>query len=343
MTDKKEKILVLCIDRDDDVGQKTGFKGPIIGRERNLEVATKLALADPTDSDSNTIFEAIRTYDSLKKEKEVEVVTITGDTKIGIKSDEKINEQVEKVLKETQTKNAILITDGLDDEQVIPIIQNKINIISINRVVMKQSERLEGMYYMVHDFIENPKMSKVVIGVPAIAMILYALFGSTGWRAVLGFLGAYLLIKGFKLEDIVMKLVNEFKTVVLKRKISFFLYIVAIAVAIIGIKMGYYFTKTIKNRDILELSAYFIKSSIYVLFLSYLIIIAGKIITLDPKKREVFKYVTLVALGFGVTLVLSEASNVILTPEAGMANLFTYIVFGSFLVVVAMLFERKMT
>jgi len=340
---KKGKILVLCIDRDDDVGQKTGLKGPIIGRKENLDAATKLALADPTDSDSNTIFEAIRTYDELKKEKGAEVTTITGDSRGGIKSDEKISEQLEKVIKKTGIKDVVLVTDGLDDEHIIPVIQNKVNIVSINRVVMKQSERLEGMYYMVHDFIENPKMSKVVLGVPALALILYALFGSTGWRAILGFLGLYLLVKGFKLEDIIFKFLNDMRTTITKRRVSFFFYIVSLVVTLIGIKIGYDFTYTTAARDILELSASFLKGSVYILFLSYLIAIVGKIISLEPKTKEVFKYITLVALGFAITLVASEASSVILMPEIGMSGLFAFIVFGFFIVMTAILFERKMT
>ena len=340
---KKGKILVLCIDRDDDVGQKTGLSGPIIGRKDNLDAATKLALADPTDSDSNTIFEAIRTYDELKKEKDAEVTTITGDSRGGIKSDEKISEQLEKVIKKTGIKDVVLVTDGLDDEHIIPVIQNKVNIVSINRVVMKQSERLEGMYYMVHDFIENPKMSKVVLGVPALALILYALFGSTGWRAILGFLGLYLLVKGFKLEDIIFKFLNDMRTTITKRRVSFFFYIVSLVVTLIGIKIGYDFTYTTAARDILELSASFLKGSVYILFLSYLIAIVGKIISLEPKTKEVFKYITLVALGFAITLVASEASSVILMPEIGMSGLFAFIVFGFFIVMTAILFERKMT
>ncbi|UCG94970.1 MAG: DUF373 family protein [archaeon] len=338
----KEKILVLCVDRDDDIGQKIKFRGPIIGRKNNLEAATKLALTDPTDSDANTIFEAIRTYDNLKKQKNVEVATITGDKKGGLKSDEKIGKQLKKALKKAGTKKTILVTDGLDDEKTVPIIQSKIDLVSMNRVVMKQSERLEGMYYMVHDFIENPKMSKVVLGVPALALILYALFGSTGWRAILGFLGLYLLVKGFKLEEVIIKFLNDARTTFTKRRVSFFFYIVALAVALIGIKSGYDFVQTIAARDILELSAAFLRGAIYVLFLSYLIGIVGKIISLE-KREEVFKYVTLVALGFGITLVSSEASRVILMPEAGMFGLFAYIVFGFFIVLMAIVIERKMT
>ncbi len=342
MAKKKDKILILCVDRDDDIGQKTNFKGPIVGRDNNLEVANKLALADPTDSDSNTIFEAIRNYDDLKKEKDPYIATITGHKKLGLKSDEKINEQLKKVIKKSGTKKVILVTDGLDDEQILPIIQGKVDIISFKRVVMKQSERLEGMYYMFHDFIENPKMSKVVIGVPALALLLYSIFGDAGWRAILGFLGLYLLIKGFKLEDAIVKFLNDTRTTLTKKRVSSFFYIVSIAVAVVGIKWGYDFTLSIPTDDILELSAAFIKGSVYVLFLSSLIGIVGKIINLELKSKDIFKYVTLVAMGFSVALVSSEASSIILMPEMGMIGLFMYIVFGFFIVLAAIIFERKM-
>src|SRR5205823_6437131 len=62
------KILVLCVDRDDDIGVKTGIKTPLIGREANLNAATKLGLADPEDSDVNALLSAISTYDGLVRD-----------------------------------------------------------------------------------------------------------------------------------------------------------------------------------------------------------------------------------------------------------------------------------
>ena len=42
-----EKVLILCVDRDDDLGVKTKIKTPILGRKENLEAAVALALKDP--------------------------------------------------------------------------------------------------------------------------------------------------------------------------------------------------------------------------------------------------------------------------------------------------------
>ena len=60
------KTLVLCVDRDNDIGAKTGLQAPLIGRDQNLAAATKLGLADPEDSDVNALLSAVSIYDGLR-------------------------------------------------------------------------------------------------------------------------------------------------------------------------------------------------------------------------------------------------------------------------------------
>jgi putative membrane protein len=55
------KILVLCIDRDNDIGSKGGIETPIVGRDACINAGTRLALEDPEDADSNAIFGAVKT------------------------------------------------------------------------------------------------------------------------------------------------------------------------------------------------------------------------------------------------------------------------------------------
>ena len=52
-------ILVLCIDRDNDLFEKAKVSGPLIGREKNIKGAIALSLADPEDPDSNAIYYAV--------------------------------------------------------------------------------------------------------------------------------------------------------------------------------------------------------------------------------------------------------------------------------------------
>lgn len=91
------KILVLCVDRDDDLGVKAGVSGPVIGREENLQAMIALGLADPEEVDTNAILSGLQLYDDLtKRGLEAEIATISGDSHVGFQSDLILTTQLEK-------------------------------------------------------------------------------------------------------------------------------------------------------------------------------------------------------------------------------------------------------
>ena len=91
------KLLVICIDRDNDVGEKAGIVTPVVGRDACIEAAQRLALEDPEDADSNSIFAAIKTYEDLiSKGYQVEVITVAGVKNRGVQADEKILAETRK-------------------------------------------------------------------------------------------------------------------------------------------------------------------------------------------------------------------------------------------------------
>ena len=63
--EKSERLLILVVDVDNDLYRKTRIGGPLIGRVQNLNGATQLSLADPEDTDANTMFQAVKIYDEL--------------------------------------------------------------------------------------------------------------------------------------------------------------------------------------------------------------------------------------------------------------------------------------
>ena len=127
---KDSNILILAIDIDNDLYRKTGISGPLMGRVQNLNGASQLALADPEDSDSNTMFYAVHLYDKMKDEGySVEVATVTGSEKEGYEADKEVARQLELVLNKYKSDECILVTDGPSDERVLPIIQSRVKII----------------------------------------------------------------------------------------------------------------------------------------------------------------------------------------------------------------------
>ena len=122
-------ILVLCIDRDNDLYEKGGVSGPLIGRQKNLDGAIALSLADPEDPDSNAIYYSVKIYDQMRKDgHNVEVVTLTGDKGLGYKADKEISSQLDKICNELNPTSCVLISDGAADEEIIPIIKSRIKI-----------------------------------------------------------------------------------------------------------------------------------------------------------------------------------------------------------------------
>jgi putative membrane protein len=121
------RTLVLSVDRDDDIGWKANIESPCIGRAACLKAANTLALADPEDSDVNAIFSAIKIYDELTAKGE-DAGHCRGCRQHlhMIEGDRKIASSLDIVVKETQVTNCILVTDGAEDEYVIPIHQSKI-------------------------------------------------------------------------------------------------------------------------------------------------------------------------------------------------------------------------
>jgi putative membrane protein len=215
---KSMKTLILNIDRDNDFGRKAKVKSPIIGIEDNIDAANKLAHADPEDSDVNAIFLAISKYKTLKNEgKDVEIATICGDISVGIKSDQILSEQLEQVIKETEAKDVILISDGAEDEYIIPIVQSRIPISSLQRVTIKQSKELEDTYYRLVKILDDDKVKKQFILPIALIFIVWAFFAilgmaSSGFGAILFTLGVYLLVRVFNWERNIATIWEEIKS-----------------------------------------------------------------------------------------------------------------------------------
>jgi len=214
-----ERLLVLCVDRDDDIGRKTGIKTPIIGKEENLKSALKLILADPEEADANAMFEAIRVYETLKKDKkshdQYEIATIAGSELGGITADRKLVSELGEILKKFPADSLILVTDGFSDEDIMPLVQTRVPVTSVRRVIVKHSESIEETAALFSRYwrmlFEDPRYSRIALGLPGILLIslgmlvllqVFIKFDIYTWTAIVGLiiLGSYLIGKGYGLD-----------------------------------------------------------------------------------------------------------------------------------------------
>jgi len=211
-----ERTLVLCVDRDDDLGVKAGLKTPIIGREENINAAVDLALKDPEEPDANAIFEAIRIYDRFRQSTpeeephgECQIATIAGSELGDVGADKTLVAELTEVLKAFPASEVILVSDGFADEVILPLVQSRVPVSSVRRITVRHSESIEETVWLFSRYLkmlyENPKYSRTILGLPGILLIvlgvLYILnWISYSWIAFLIVLGSFLVIKGFMLD-----------------------------------------------------------------------------------------------------------------------------------------------
>lgn len=312
---EQKRILVVCVDRDADVTIKTGETGPIVGREKILQTAVKLGLADPAEADTNALFQAVNIADDLKKKgMEVEVAALIGDNDVGITSDMVLSKQLKDVLGIFENEGVVLVSDGAEDEHILPIIQSMAKVISVNRLVVKQSEQLESTYYVIQDFLKevvnDPKLSRLLIGVPGIAAILFMLFPQHGWRLIVGVTGVFLLVKGFGLESYIQKSYEELKQSLLGGKVSFFTYVVAALIAVVGLVSGYseVSARAIPSKDIAIIVPLFITRSVDLLMLSAIVALIGKIIDTLVEGKAISRYFLLIIFTIALRLIIDAVS-----------------------------------
>lgn len=219
MSSLSGKLLILCVDRDDDLGVKARVETPVIGRDATLAAATKLALADPEEADANAIFAAVRKYDELSKAgTDCEVAVVCGESNRGFEADRRVGREVAKVIESEEFSGVVLVSDGGEDEQVIPIIQSLRPIVSVQRVTVKHSQTVEETYEVLGRYLRmlvfDPHYSKWTLGVPGVIFILAGILTLSGQvyeaeLATLLILGGAFFIRGFNIDRTVAGLLQR--------------------------------------------------------------------------------------------------------------------------------------
>jgi putative membrane protein len=328
------QTLVICIDRDNDLGEKAKLGTPIIGREANVQAAVALGIADPEDSDTNTIFGGIRILDELRaKGTDAEIISFAGDKNVGVISDQKIAEQLEIFLKMNEVQRAVFVSDGAEDETLVPIVQSRMKIDSVKRIVVMQSENLESTYYILKHAFSDPKISQTFFVPLGLAFLIYAIFLLAHYPegAVVGILaavGLYMLYRGFGLDDILALERERLWDAFLAQRMIFISYTAALLTSIVATAYGamevwqLYSIEGVWYHGALTLVAVFINASIWWYVGALLLVNFGKIFDLRREGKPIYKNVSTSLFIIATGLLFWGAGTYILAsfPVSGGVN-----------------------
>ncbi|AGK60568.1 putative membrane protein [Archaeoglobus sulfaticallidus PM70-1] len=345
------KKVILAIDRDNDLGRKAGIEGVIIGREDNLNAAIKLAENDPEDSDINTIFGAIKIYDELRNAGEdVEVVTITGDISVGVVSDSKIAEHLDYIASKIKPESVIVVTDGSEDEFVLPLISSRFKIDSVKRIIVKQSKTIEGTVYMLRKVLSDPKVVKNFFTPIGVTLIIYSIFVIADYPqyaigGMIFLIGVYMILRAYELDIGIETFFSNLKTALLEGRISFVTYIISAILFTIGVIEGFYtfwkLTLQPVSPGLIALATSFIYGVIWYFTAGGISISLGKMLDAVIERKSYVKYLTIsflivsagLALWGGSVYILSNYENFSMGSEEAIRT-FALSIFGSIFIAV---------
>jgi len=341
---KEEHVLILCVDRDNDLGVKTETKTPLLGREENLAAAVRLALRDPEEPDANAMFEAVRVYDRLRGEVETpqnyQIATITGSELGDVGADRKVVSELTEVLKKFPASDVILVTDGYSDEAILPLVESRVPITSVRRVVMKHSKSIEETAALFSRYLkmitQNPRYSRIALGLPGILLIIlgilfmFNLIVYTGIAFLIVF-GAVLLVKGFGIDKAagsVYHWMREYSPPPLPVQIAGFSAVAGVLLVLVGFYLGgVSVAETIPHLEpppvelgqwlsyLPTLTGHFISESILALVIGVSVLLSGRAIRcFFERDSRLWRTIVIVVVVAWSWTIFSQAAQVLISP-----------------------------
>lgn len=361
---QERRILILCVDRDGDLSSKAGIKTPLLGRTNNLDAAVGLALRDPEEPDANAMFEAVRLHDRLQNEKKpeeiFEIATISGSELGGVGADRKIVAELGELLRSFSANEVILVTDGYSDEAVLPLVESRVPVSSVRRIVVKHSETIEETAALFTRYlkviVENPRYSRIALGLPGLLFLILGILAIFNWVhyyliAIVLIFGAFMLVKGFGVDRAARdfyRWIREYSPPPLPMQIANFSAIAGILCIAVSIYSGW--TNAAANitqvpsdftgwLSILPGAAgFFVKGSMDLIVVGMCVILFGRAIRLYfERDARVLRNAALIVSVAWSRWILDGTADVLIRPELGYEKLVFSIVVGILLGIASVL------
>jgi putative membrane protein len=229
--------LVVCLHRGDPL---PGADPPVVGREAIESLVTAVGVDDPEDSRVNCLLEGLRVADDID-DATVAVIAGTGDA---VTADRQVARQTEDLVEELDPDSAVVVVDSAEDERHVPIIESRITVDAVDRVVVRQARDIESTYYLLKQFLADEQLRKTVLVPLGAALVAFPilLFVSDSPTIALGAIaaaaGVTLLYKGLGIGTFLARIPGQTREALYSGQVSLVTYVVAVGLALVGFFAG---------------------------------------------------------------------------------------------------------
>ncbi|MFC4988152.1 MULTISPECIES: DUF373 family protein [Saliphagus] len=238
--------LVVCLDRTDDVGRKTGLHSPVVGWEAVRALVTDVGLADPEDSGVNSLLETLRVAQGLRDDDEETVVAVvSGDRESMVRADRAVARQLDELIADHDPDSAVVVIDSAEDERLVPIVESRVRVDSVDRVVVRQARDIESTYYLMKQFLADEELRQTVLVPIGLTLLVFPILAmvfefspAEGAAAITTVIGLFLLYKGFSVDDVLGGFARQARRSLYSGQVSVVTYVVAAGLTAAGLFAG---------------------------------------------------------------------------------------------------------
>jgi len=229
--------LVVCLHRGQPL---PGVEPPVCGREAVESLVTAVGIADPEDSGVNCILEGLRVAEEIE-DAAVAVVSGAGE---GVTADRAVARQVDDLVDRYDPDSAVVVVDSAEDERLVPIIESRVTVDAVDRVVVRQARDIESTYYLLKQFLADEQLRKTVlvpIGAALLAfpiLLFLAESPTMAVGAIAAAIGVFLLYKGLGIDSYIASLPGQIREALYSGQVSLVTYVVAGGLALVGFFAG---------------------------------------------------------------------------------------------------------
>jgi putative membrane protein len=229
--------LVVCLHRGKPL---PNADPPVVGRPAVESLVTAVGVDDPEDSRVNCLLEGLRVARDLE-DATVAVVSGTGEA---VSADREVARQVEDLVADHDPDSAVVVVDSAEDERLVPIIESRVTVDAVDRVVVRQARDIESTYYLLKQFLADEQLRKTVLVPLGVALLAFPILLFVAQRpavavgAIAATFGFYLLYKGLGVDDYIARLPGQIREAMYSGRVSLVTYVVAVGLALVGAFAG---------------------------------------------------------------------------------------------------------
>ncbi|PSP63285.1 hypothetical protein BRC79_11475 [Halobacteriales archaeon QH_8_67_27] len=233
--------LVVCIDRAGDLVR--GTEPPVVGRDAVESLVVDIGVEDPEDSQVNCLLEALRVGRDLEAGGDEALVAVLAGTDDTIGADRAIARQVEGLIDDYEPESAVVVVDSAEDERLVPIVESRLTVDAVDRVVVRQARDIESTYYLLKQFLADEELRKTVLVPLGVALIAYPVLWSVtspgvATGAIIAVVGLFLLYKGLGVDAYLAALPGQIQGALYSGQVALVTYVVAVGLSLVGVFAG---------------------------------------------------------------------------------------------------------